>query len=156
MSGGMQFCQIDSCRLGGVNENIAVMLMAEKLNSELNTFDCSFIVCISFCFERYTILDRRYCNTLLLYISKRFNLRRSWAYKYKIFNCYGGNKFLSLLYCQCQSWKQLNWCFMLCFSSCKSSCWRSWSVWDGYASVHVLLLLRHQIYGEQVTIDIYW
>ena len=34
MSGGMQFCQIDSCRLGGVNENIAVMLMAEKLNSE--------------------------------------------------------------------------------------------------------------------------
>lgn len=35
MAGGMQFCQIDSCRLGGVNENIAVMLMAEKLNSEL-------------------------------------------------------------------------------------------------------------------------
>ncbi|KAF6018594.1 hypothetical protein EB796_023083 [Bugula neritina] len=31
-SGGMQFCQIDTCRLGGVNENIAVMLMAEKLN----------------------------------------------------------------------------------------------------------------------------
>ncbi|XP_067927796.1 mitochondrial enolase superfamily member 1-like [Watersipora subatra] len=31
-AGGMQFCQIDSCRLGGVNENIAVMLMAEKLN----------------------------------------------------------------------------------------------------------------------------
>ena len=33
-AGGMQFCQIDSCRLGGVNENIAVMLMAEKLNSK--------------------------------------------------------------------------------------------------------------------------
>lgn len=32
-AGAMQFCQIDSCRLGGVNENIAVMLMAEKLNS---------------------------------------------------------------------------------------------------------------------------
>lgn len=37
-AGAMQFCQIDSCRLGGVNENIAVMLMAEKLNSKLNKF----------------------------------------------------------------------------------------------------------------------
>jgi L-fuconate dehydratase len=26
----VDFCQIDSCRLGGVNENLAVMLMAEK------------------------------------------------------------------------------------------------------------------------------
>jgi L-fuconate dehydratase len=26
----MQFCQIDACRLGGVNENLAVMLMAAK------------------------------------------------------------------------------------------------------------------------------
>uniref|UniRef100_T1IW37 Mandelate racemase/muconate lactonizing enzyme C-terminal domain-containing protein n=1 Tax=Strigamia maritima TaxID=126957 RepID=T1IW37_STRMM len=31
-SGGMQFCQIDSCRLGGVNEILAVLLMAKKLN----------------------------------------------------------------------------------------------------------------------------
>ncbi|CAG5126842.1 unnamed protein product [Candidula unifasciata] len=29
-SGAMQFCQIDSCRLGGVNENLAVILMAKK------------------------------------------------------------------------------------------------------------------------------
>ena len=29
-SGAMDYCQIDSCRLGGVNENIAVMLLAEK------------------------------------------------------------------------------------------------------------------------------
>lgn len=29
-SGAMQFCQIDSCRLGGVNEILAVMLMAHK------------------------------------------------------------------------------------------------------------------------------
>ncbi|PVD23085.1 hypothetical protein C0Q70_16347 [Pomacea canaliculata] len=29
-SGAMQFCQIDSCRLGGVNENLAVILMAHK------------------------------------------------------------------------------------------------------------------------------
>jgi L-fuconate dehydratase len=29
-AGAMQFCQIDSCRLGGVNENLAVMLMAKK------------------------------------------------------------------------------------------------------------------------------
>ncbi|XP_068626646.1 mitochondrial enolase superfamily member 1-like [Battus philenor] len=30
-SGGMQFCQIDSARIGGVNEILAVYLMAEKL-----------------------------------------------------------------------------------------------------------------------------
>ena len=29
-AGGMDFCQIDSCRLGGVNEIIAVLLMAAK------------------------------------------------------------------------------------------------------------------------------
>lgn len=29
-SGGMQVCQLDSCRLGGVNEAIAVMLLAAK------------------------------------------------------------------------------------------------------------------------------
>ncbi|GAB1607379.1 mitochondrial enolase superfamily member 1-like [Argonauta hians] len=28
----MDFCQIDSCRLGGVNENLAVILMAAKFN----------------------------------------------------------------------------------------------------------------------------
>jgi L-fuconate dehydratase len=29
---GLQFCQIDSCRLGGVNEILAVLLMAKKFN----------------------------------------------------------------------------------------------------------------------------
>ncbi|XP_059163108.1 mitochondrial enolase superfamily member 1-like isoform X1 [Physella acuta] len=29
-AGAMQFCQIDSCRLGGVSENLAVILMARK------------------------------------------------------------------------------------------------------------------------------
>ena len=29
-AGAIDFCQIDSCRLGGVNENLAVILMAEK------------------------------------------------------------------------------------------------------------------------------
>ena len=29
-AGGMQFCQIDSCRVGGVNELLAIMLMAAK------------------------------------------------------------------------------------------------------------------------------
>ena len=29
-AGGMQICQIDACRLGGVNEVLAVMLMAKK------------------------------------------------------------------------------------------------------------------------------
>ncbi|CAL1528109.1 unnamed protein product [Lymnaea stagnalis] len=31
-AGAMQFCQIDSCRLGGVNENLAVILMAKKFD----------------------------------------------------------------------------------------------------------------------------
>ncbi len=31
-SGGMQVCQLDSCRLGGVNEVLAVMLLAERFN----------------------------------------------------------------------------------------------------------------------------
>ncbi|GLG96997.1 Mitochondrial enolase superfamily member 1 [Gryllus bimaculatus] len=30
-SGGMQFCQIDSCRIGGVNEILSVYFMAKKL-----------------------------------------------------------------------------------------------------------------------------
>jgi L-fuconate dehydratase len=30
MTGAISFCQIDSCRLGGVNENLAVILMAAK------------------------------------------------------------------------------------------------------------------------------
>ena len=29
-SGGLQICQIDGCRVGGVNENLAIMLMAAK------------------------------------------------------------------------------------------------------------------------------
>jgi L-fuconate dehydratase len=31
-AGGMQFCQIDACRLGGVNEVLAVYLLAKKFN----------------------------------------------------------------------------------------------------------------------------
>src|SRR5207302_921285 len=31
-SGGMQFCNLDACRLGGVNEALAVYLMARKFN----------------------------------------------------------------------------------------------------------------------------
>ncbi|XP_064624356.1 mitochondrial enolase superfamily member 1-like [Lineus longissimus] len=31
-SGAMQFCQIDSCRVASVNENLAIMLMAQKYN----------------------------------------------------------------------------------------------------------------------------
>lgn len=30
-SGGMQYCQIDSARIGGINEILSVYLMAEKL-----------------------------------------------------------------------------------------------------------------------------
>ncbi|MDP7305185.1 MAG: enolase C-terminal domain-like protein, partial [Pirellulaceae bacterium] len=31
-AGGLQVCQIDSCRLGGVNEVLAVLLMAKKFD----------------------------------------------------------------------------------------------------------------------------
>jgi L-fuconate dehydratase len=31
-AGGMQFCQIDSCRLGGINEILAVLLLAAKFD----------------------------------------------------------------------------------------------------------------------------
>lgn len=31
-SGAIDFCQIDSCRVGGVNENLSIMLMAAKFN----------------------------------------------------------------------------------------------------------------------------
>lgn len=31
-AGAMQFCQIDSCRIGGVNEILSVYFMAKKLN----------------------------------------------------------------------------------------------------------------------------
>ena len=31
-SGGMQFCQIDSCRVGSINELLALMLLARKFN----------------------------------------------------------------------------------------------------------------------------
>ena len=33
-AGAMQFCQIDSCRLGGVSENVAVILMAHKFGGQ--------------------------------------------------------------------------------------------------------------------------
>jgi L-fuconate dehydratase len=32
MAKGMDICQIDSCRVGGVNENLAILLMAAKFN----------------------------------------------------------------------------------------------------------------------------
>ena len=31
---GLQFCQIDSCRMGGLNEVLAVLLMAAKFGGE--------------------------------------------------------------------------------------------------------------------------
>lgn len=32
---GFQFCQIDSCRMGGLNEVLAVLLMAAKFGGKL-------------------------------------------------------------------------------------------------------------------------
>ena len=34
-AGAMQYCQIDACRLGGVNEVLAVILMASKFNGKI-------------------------------------------------------------------------------------------------------------------------
>lgn len=31
----IEFCQIDSARVGGVNENLAIYLMAKKLNGKV-------------------------------------------------------------------------------------------------------------------------
>ena len=31
-AGALQICQIDSCRVGGVNENLAIMLIAKKFD----------------------------------------------------------------------------------------------------------------------------
>ena len=33
-SNGLQYCQIDSCRLGGVNEVMSVLFLAAKFNSK--------------------------------------------------------------------------------------------------------------------------
>lgn len=38
----MQFCQIDACRLGGVNENLAVILMAAKFDGKCTVFKSFF------------------------------------------------------------------------------------------------------------------
>lgn len=31
----MQYCQIDACRVGGVNENLANILLAKKFNGKI-------------------------------------------------------------------------------------------------------------------------
>ena len=35
---GFQFCQIDSCRMGGLNEVLAVLLMAAKFGGKINYY----------------------------------------------------------------------------------------------------------------------
>lgn len=49
-SGAMQYCQIDSARIGGINEILAVYLMAEKLKGNLkfiNKFN-KYLLCVTF------------------------------------------------------------------------------------------------------------
>lgn len=43
-AGAMQFCQIDSARMGGINEILAVYFMAKKLNGSI--FDLNFFTFI--------------------------------------------------------------------------------------------------------------
>ncbi len=43
VGGAMDYCQVDSCRLGGLNEIVAVLLMAAKV---------SVVMC---CFSSYTV-----------------------------------------------------------------------------------------------------
>ena len=38
----LQFCQIDACRVGGVNEVLAIILMAAKFNGKF----CKIKICI--------------------------------------------------------------------------------------------------------------
>jgi L-alanine-DL-glutamate epimerase-like enolase superfamily enzyme len=54
-AGALQFCQIDSCRLGGVSENVAVILMAKKYGGKqimghillpLFIYNCQFLIII--------------------------------------------------------------------------------------------------------------
>lgn len=35
---GLEYCQIDSARIGGINEILSVYLMAYKLNGKINDF----------------------------------------------------------------------------------------------------------------------
>ena len=49
---GLQFCQIDSCRMGGLNEVLAVLLMAAKFGGitvcygvHISTEQCLHIQC---------------------------------------------------------------------------------------------------------------
>lgn len=44
-AGAMQYCQIDSCRIGGINEILAVYFMAKKLNgNSFNKYICLFLL----------------------------------------------------------------------------------------------------------------
>ena len=42
-TGAMQYCQVDSCRLGGLNEVLAVLLLAAKLGGQLQNVFCFII-----------------------------------------------------------------------------------------------------------------
>ena len=47
---GLQFCQIDSCRMGGLNEVLAVLLMAAKFGGNcygvhISTEQCFYMQC---------------------------------------------------------------------------------------------------------------
>ena len=49
-AGAMQFCQIDSCRLGGVSENVAVILMAHKFGGCVCARACTCVcMCVRAC-----------------------------------------------------------------------------------------------------------
>ncbi|KAH3849256.1 mitochondrial enolase superfamily member 1-like isoform X2 [Dreissena polymorpha] len=62
-AGALQFCQIDACRLGGVNEVIAVILMATKFNVPV----CPHAGGVGLCelVQHYAMFDYiRCCGTL--------------------------------------------------------------------------------------------
>jgi hypothetical protein len=44
-AGAMQYCQIDSCRIGGVNEVLSVYFMAKKLGGLYHYCACILLLC---------------------------------------------------------------------------------------------------------------
>lgn len=68
----LQFCQIDSCRLGGVNEILAVYLMAAKFGGDKTLF-------FSFHNTNFFLLNKDVFNVNLPEIHKsNFNLMSSF------------------------------------------------------------------------------
>lgn len=59
----IQFCQIDSCRIGSINEILAVYLMAKKFNGRRIYF--LQILSVTILFKNYILLNNAQYNNLI-------------------------------------------------------------------------------------------